>query len=222
MPKPPSPIRPEVNKDAPADHFCRLLEPTDVRFNCETLRQLALSMCPTDGTDTANSNGPAVLELPVCDVEPRPAVVEPPPAYTYFGQFIDHDLSRDDTPLQQAGLDEPINMLNTAGGYLDLHHVYGDGPESAAHGKLYKDDASGLSRHQTRPDHPESSRQPLTPSMLPCSRAAGVLDPCTLLTDLDRLGTSAQDCLSLSPELPDRSHCNHIPFRRSFRSLPFN
>ena len=51
--------------------------------------------------------------------------------YTYFGQFIDHDLTQDRTPF--AGpYQQPKDTPNFRSGYLDLDNVYGDGPGGAA------------------------------------------------------------------------------------------
>lgn len=67
----------------------------------------------------------------------------PPIAVTYFGQFVDHDLTFDSTPLGEAGSCEPIYIKNNRSPWLDLDHLYGDGPRSARHADLYEsDDAS--------------------------------------------------------------------------------
>lgn len=47
--------------------------------------------------------------------------------YTYFGQFIDHDLTFD-LPLEQAGIQEPEDIPNGRSPWLDLDQVYGGGP----------------------------------------------------------------------------------------------
>jgi heme peroxidase len=46
----------------------------------------------------------------------------------YFGQFIDHDLTRDDTRLCDAGKEEPEEMINHRTPKLDLESIYGRGP----------------------------------------------------------------------------------------------
>lgn len=46
----------------------------------------------------------------------------------YFGQFIDHDLTRDDTRLCDAGKEEPKTMINHRTPKLDLESIYGRGP----------------------------------------------------------------------------------------------
>jgi hypothetical protein len=51
----------------------------------------------------------------------------PPAGYTYLGQFIDHDLTFDLTPLAYA-VDKPDEMQNFRTPFLDLDHVYGGGP----------------------------------------------------------------------------------------------
>lgn len=69
--------------------------------------------------------------------------VPPAAAVTYFGQFVDHDLTLDSTPLREAGCCEPIYTINYRAPWLDLDHLYGDGPRSSRHHYLYEsDDAS--------------------------------------------------------------------------------
>jgi hypothetical protein len=64
-------------------------------------------------------------------------------AVTYFGQFVDHDLTLDTTPLREAGWSRPIHTINHRTPWLDLDHLYGDGPCSSRHHHLYEsDDAS--------------------------------------------------------------------------------
>jgi hypothetical protein len=67
-----------------------------------------------------------------------------PAGYTYFGQFIDHDLTFDNT--------SSLNPVDTAGGTriptnlrtprFDLDSLYGDGPD--AHPFMYADDGASL------------------------------------------------------------------------------
>ena len=53
----------------------------------------------------------------------------PPPAgYTYLGQFIDHDLTLDITPLPDAGAVPPEQTTNFRSARLDLDNLYGGGP----------------------------------------------------------------------------------------------
>jgi hypothetical protein len=49
-----------------------------------------------------------------------------PAGYTYLGQFIDHDLTLDIAPLDQAGVEG--GRVNHRTPFLDLEHVYAGGP----------------------------------------------------------------------------------------------
>ena len=63
------------------------------------------------------------------DPDSRPDQKHPPPmaGYTYLGQFINHDLTLDLTPLDRAQPDVTL-MSNFRTPFLDLDHVYGGGP----------------------------------------------------------------------------------------------
>lgn len=115
-----------------SDRYCRLLrpfqhpgDPGDVQ---ERLIKLAKSMFrrPVEKR--------ALDELPM-----EKEVVTSPfsAAYTYFGQFIMHDLTFDDTPFRSAGLREPEETINYRNPKLDLDSVYGEGPFSETHRHLY-------------------------------------------------------------------------------------
>ena len=70
----------------------------------------------------------------------RPDPEDPPPmqGYTYFGQFIDHDLTLDLTPLDAATRNvERTRNFRTP--FLDLDHVYGGGPNLSPF--LYRSDS---------------------------------------------------------------------------------
>lgn len=60
-----------------------------------------------------------------------------PSGYVYFGQFIDHDLTLDVTPLSDAELD-PNRLHNFRTPRLDLDCLYGLGPDAQPH--LYQHD----------------------------------------------------------------------------------
>lgn len=57
----------------------------------------------------------------------REGTLTPRVGYTYFSQFVGHDLTYDPTPLNGPYLD-PEQTLNHRTPYLDLDHVYGGGP----------------------------------------------------------------------------------------------
>ncbi|HZE12479.1 MAG TPA: peroxidase family protein, partial [Chthoniobacterales bacterium] len=92
--------------------------------------------------------------------------VPPPEAATYFGQFVDHDLTFDLTPLQEAGFCEPADTINHRTPWLDLDHIYGDGPGSERHHHIYEsDDASFRIGHSSFGGEPFDI--PLTEDGLP-------------------------------------------------------
>jgi hypothetical protein len=110
------------------DRYCRLFAPFDdplpPEIRNEKLEQLAKSM--------------KTLQSPI----PFPAWKSKPvgAGYTYFGQFIDHDLTGDRTPLHVAGLMEPRDTENSRTCWLDLDNLYGHGPGCPMYGGLYKDE----------------------------------------------------------------------------------
>jgi hypothetical protein len=61
------------------------------------------------------------------DVE-REGTLTPRVGYTYFSQFVGHDLTYDPTPLEGPYLD-PERTSNHRTPYFDLDHVYGGGPK---------------------------------------------------------------------------------------------
>src|ERR1700730_8109346 len=50
-----------------------------------------------------------------------------PSGIVYFGQFIDHDLTRDETKLDNAGKKPPEETPNMRSPLLDLDSLYGQG-----------------------------------------------------------------------------------------------
>src|SRR5262245_26493557 len=71
----------------------------------------------------SNGNpGPMVDTLSLTDNSPSGT----PAAFTYFGQFVDHDVTRDENPLPDTTF--PIELLdNVRNAKLDLDSVYGPG-----------------------------------------------------------------------------------------------
>jgi hypothetical protein len=64
-----------------------------------------------------------------------------PAGYTYFGQFVDHDITFDPTALTSRRLD-PNGLLNFRTPRLDLDNVYGRGPADQPY--LYAGDRDAL------------------------------------------------------------------------------
>lgn len=62
--------------------------------------------------------------------EEREGTLTPRIGFTYFGQFIAHDLSHDATPLD-GPYNEPEHTPNFRTPSFDLDHVYGNGPEGS-------------------------------------------------------------------------------------------
>ena len=60
----------------------------------------------------------------------REGTLTPRVGYTYFGQFLGHDLSHDSTPLD-GPYSEPEQTPNYRTPLFDLDHIYGGGPEKA-------------------------------------------------------------------------------------------
>jgi hypothetical protein len=72
--------------------------------------------------------------------------------YTFFGQFIDHDLTLDQTPLPGAKIELPT-LVNGRTPYFDLDSVYGGGPAKSP--ALYDG-----SRFRLSPDGRDVPRRP--------------------------------------------------------------
>ncbi len=63
-----------------------------------------------------------------------------PAGYTYFGQFIDHDLTHDLSDLPQNGLIiDPTMTMNYRTSFLNLDSLYGDGPYVTKPNTLYEE-----------------------------------------------------------------------------------
>lgn len=129
------------------DRYSRLLPPFQHSGDQATLsarlRGLAESTRERDGEahdprlDTPNQRRPTQRE-------------NVPAGYTYFGQFIMHDLSFDETPLRAAGLREPEQTINYKSPRFDLDSIYGEGPGSADDGRLYDGVRFRLGEARTR------------------------------------------------------------------------
>jgi hypothetical protein len=77
---------------------------------------------------------------PITESEPEDENHTIPAGYTYFGQFVDHDLTFDPTPLRHQQLDvDALEDFRTPA--LDLDCIYGSGPDDQPY--LYKGDRSG-------------------------------------------------------------------------------
>lgn len=68
----------------------------------------------------------------------REGTLTPRVGYTYFGQFVGHDLTHDTTPLEGPYLNPELTP-NYRTPYLDLDHIYGGGPTKSPN--LYEGEA---------------------------------------------------------------------------------
>jgi len=78
-----------------------------------------------------------------------------PAAYTYFGQFVDHDLTFDPTPISARARD-PEGLTNFRTPRLDLDNVYGRGPDDQPY--LYKDGRFFRIGNASKSDAPDLPR----------------------------------------------------------------
>jgi hypothetical protein len=106
--------------------YCRLLPPIARSFERWKMKKLGRSM------RSDHTRIPFLRQ-----------VLPPPPGYTYFGQFIMHDLTQDDTPLSEKHPPEPPEIANHRTPFLDLDSVYGNGPFSADR-VLYEEDRASF------------------------------------------------------------------------------
>jgi hypothetical protein len=67
-----------------------------------------------------------------------------PAGYTYVGQFIDHDLSFDETALMEGVDIKPADILSARSPSLDLDCLYGLGPQDPGSAKFYEADGLHL------------------------------------------------------------------------------
>ena len=111
------------------DRYSRLFPSVDPSFDVKVMRELGKRMRNRDAADRNESRIPT-----------QNLATTLPAGFTYFGQFIDHDITRDDTSLGDAGKTAPADTPNGGGGRLDLDHLYGEGPNSRRHGHLYQKD----------------------------------------------------------------------------------
>ena len=84
---------------------------------------------------------------PLTETEPVDENPTIPAGYTYFGQFIDHDITFDPTPLSDATID-PSALVDFRSPALDLDNLYGRGP----------DDQPYIVHGQRTADRPRSRR----------------------------------------------------------------
>lgn len=134
--------------------FGRMFEDAGDRPNHSDALLLALAKLMTGiGDDNPNNSdidvGKPIRELngkqPGDAGDENPTV---PAGYTYFGQFVDHDITLDTTALHGKEVD-PEAMQDFRTPALDLDSVYGAGPDSQPYLYTFKD---GVARLRTGDD----------------------------------------------------------------------
>ena len=101
--------------------------PPALRLGEDALQAIATAMIKQD-------KGKPITEPETIDENPTI-----PSGYTYFGQFVDHDITFDPTPLNGASID-PQALVDFRSPALDLDCVYGRGPDD----QPYMYEADGL------------------------------------------------------------------------------
>lgn len=92
--------------------FCRMFDLEKLQPQRETLEALGASMAKAENIDGA-TDGPPNSEIPA--------------GFTYFGQFVDHDISRTFSTLELGEPGTP-DIANERTPTLDLDSLYGRGP----------------------------------------------------------------------------------------------
>ena len=134
------------------DRYSRLFEPVTPPFDPKIMVALGCSM-EREGT-----------RIPFGD-----QTTTVPAGYTYFGQFIDHDITRDDTLLENAGKQSPAQTVNGGEGQLDLDHLYGEGPASPVYADLYEADGASFKLGDVQTGNGEKFDLPLNEKGEPAS-----------------------------------------------------
>lgn len=109
-------------------------------------QESAKAKFPGDGvadgpSTTFNSPPPLLLDTKFRDAEPGDENPSIPAGYTYFGQYIDHDLTFDPNSSLQK-LNDPDATENFRTPRLDLDSLYGRGPDDQPY--LFDDDAQSI------------------------------------------------------------------------------
>jgi hypothetical protein len=97
----------------------------------------------------------ALAELMTADTTVHDSTPAIPAGFTYFGQFLDHDLTLDPTALKPDSEVIVADLLSGRSPALDLDSLYGQGPDSSD-AKFYKDGVRfklGTTAKTTFPDN---------------------------------------------------------------------
>jgi hypothetical protein len=119
----------EPFRESAPDRYSRLFPPAapyiDFEQLCDGFKNLAGAMVD-DGSRVAEEKPEILLEA----------------GYTYFGQFVAHDLTKDVSTIDEIWRREPHELPNAVTPRLDLDLLYGKGPEGSP--ELYEPDGLRL------------------------------------------------------------------------------
>lgn len=110
-------------------------------------RMFANLPAATFSTSEIDALTKAIMAEPEVDPTPETEIdaeenLDIPAGYTYFGQFVDHDLTLDDRPNDLTSATDVSSLVNLRTPQFDLDSLYGSGPVTSA--KLYNADAMHL------------------------------------------------------------------------------
>jgi hypothetical protein len=112
-------------RESAPNRYCRLFEPSAVPVDldryCDALIALGSAMID-DGSRVSEKRPEILVDC----------------GYTYFGQFVAHDLTKDLSSVDEAWRKEPEELENLQTPRLDLEVLYGGGPEITP--ALYEED----------------------------------------------------------------------------------
>ena len=138
----------------------------------------------------ATDNDLEALALAMRDVNPeQPRAGQhrrSPPGFTYLGQFIDHDISLDLSPLS-AKQEDPTMIQNFRTPGLDLDCLYGAGP--GPHRFLFRQDAPKFLIGTARPS-PGRAGQHTSPICRTISNAPATASRSSAITATTRTSSS--------------------------------
>ena len=83
---------------------------------------------------------PARKKLALAMTEGGGGFGQVPAGFTYFGQFVDHDLTFDKTKVAFGSNVSAADLIQGRSPALDLDSLYGKGPANPGSAKFYKDD----------------------------------------------------------------------------------
>jgi Animal haem peroxidase len=126
-------------RESAVNRYCRLFSPmpwpADVDHYCHRLTELGRAMVD-DGSRVSDDRPEILVDS----------------GYTYFGQFVAHDLTKDGSSVDEAWRKEPEELENLQTSKLDLSTLYGRGPESSP--ELYRADGVRLKIGHGNGRHP--------------------------------------------------------------------